>query len=329
MAPASRALVVKLSSLGDLFHALPAVHMLKEGLNLSIDWMTQPEYAELVSCFDDVDRVLTFPRRHFLRGLRAWLSSLRAESYDYVFDFQGLMKSALSARLARAQRRVGPSYCREGAGWLYHEIAGRRDKDRHAVEEALDFARHFNVDMTAPTFPVTLPAIVPDTERPRILYLPCSRWHTKNWSPKHFAQLIRTVHDRVGGRAYLAGAKEDEAVCRLIEQRADRSLRNLCGKTTMVALGGYLKEMDLVVTVDSGPMHMAAALGTPVLALFGATDPKRTGPYGDGHTVLQHGGLTCQPCRSRICLREENDIACMRDLHPDRVAEIVLRLLNR
>ncbi len=329
MVPSSKALVVKLSSLGDLFHALPAVRMLKAGLGLSIHWMTQPEYAELVSCFDDVERVLTFPRRNFVGGMRSWLSELRADSYDYVFDFQGLFKSALSTRMARARRRVGPSYSRECARLLYHEIAGKTDRHRHAVEEALDFVRHFNVEMASPVFPVSIPSQVLNADSPRIAYLPCSRWSTKNWPPAHFARLIRTVHAEVGGSAYLLGGQEDEAVCHGIQEQADIPLHNVCGKTSLVELGGYLKEMDLLVTVDSGPMHMAAALGTPVLALFGATDPKRTGPYGPGHRVLQHGGLPCRPCRSRACLRAEKDIACLRDLHPDRVAESVYGLLNR
>ncbi len=329
MAKSYKALVVKLSSLGDLFHVLPAVHLLKEGLGLSIDWMTQPEYAELVSCFDDVDRVLTFPRRRFFRSFPSWISDLRRETYDYVFDFQGLFKSGLSARLSRAQSRIGPSYHREGAKLFYHEIAGSPDKARHAVEEALDFVRHFDVAAGATVFPVTFPEPSLDEVSLRVAYLPCSRWITKNWPPEHVAALIRSVHERVGGTAFLLGGKEDMAVCASIERMAGTPARNLCGQTSIPELGGYLNKMDLVITVDSGPMHMAAALGVPVLALFGSTDPKRTGPYGTGHRVLQHGGLSCQPCRSRVCLRPEKDIACMRDLRPERVAESVFALLDQ
>lgn len=328
MTPSPKALVVKLSSLGDLFHALPAVHALKEGLGLSIEWMTQPEYAGLVSCFDDVDRVLTFPRRRFFRSIPEWMNELRKESYDYVFDFQGLFKSGMTARMARSRTRIGPAYSREGAKLFYSEIAGSPNKSRHAVDEAMDFVRHFNLPVSQPVFPVTFAPQSVDAPSPRVAYLPCSRWATKNWSAAHFSSLIQAVHERVGGSAFLLGGPDDTEVCAAIEHQTKFSIRNLSGTTSLTDLGGYLKEMDLLVTVDSGPMHMAAALGVPVLALFGSTDPKRTGPYGKGHRVIQHGGLTCQPCRSRICLRPERDIACMRDLRPERVAESVFALLS-
>lgn len=328
MAVASKALVVKLSSLGDLFHALPAVHRLKRELQLSIDWVTQPEYVELVSCFDDVDRVLAFPRNRFFRSFPTWLTELRAESYDYVLDFQGLFKSGLVTRLARAGNRIGPSHHREGAGLFYREVAGVRYKDRHAVDEALDFVRHMGLSAGKADFPVTFPERSVHGPGPHIAYLPCSRWATKNWPPEHFASLIRTMNERVGGTAYLFGGRTDASVCARIAADAGVPLANRCGQTSLIELGGYLKAMDMVVTVDSGPMHMAAASGVPVLAVFGSTDPTRTGPYGERHRVVRHGELSCQPCRSRICLRPERDIACMRDLRPERVAESAVALLR-
>ncbi len=328
MSRPSRALVVKLSSLGDLFHALPAVHILKRDLNLSLDWVAQPEYVDLVSRFDDVDRVIPFPRRRFFRSLHAWITALRAESYEYVFDFQGLLKSAIATRIARAHRRIGPSYHREGARIFYGEIAGTSDKNRHAVEEALDFVHHFDLTPDdTPCFPVTFPSQSLATPSPRVAYLPCSRWMTKNWPPEHFSALIDAIHERVGGSAYLLGSRDDRSTCDRIDSGTDTDITNLCGETSLVELGGYLQSFDLLITVDSGPMHMASAVGTPVLALFGSTDPRRTGPYGEGHRVVQHGALPCQPCRARVCLRPEKDMACMRDLKPERVADIACDLL--
>ena len=320
---------MKLSSLGDLFHSLPAIHVLKRELGLTVDWMTQPEYADLVACFDDVDHVRTFPRRRFLRSFPAWLRELRSESYDYAFDFQGLFKSGLATGLSRAERRIGPSYAREGARFFYHERAGRRDKNRHAVDEALDFVEHLGLTVDEPRFPVTFPEQSVRGAGPRVAYLPCSRWPTKNWPPAHFSALIRRVHARAGGTAYLLGGREDASVCDEIASAQESHVENLCGRTNLVELGGILKAMDLLVTVDSGPMHMAVAVGVPVLALFGSTDPARTGPYGKGHDVIQHGELPCQPCRSRTCARREKDIACMRDLSPERVAEAALARLDK
>ena len=276
-----------------------------------------------------MDRVLTFPRHNFAGGLGELVAAVREEPYRYVFDFQGLLKSGFTARLARSESRIGPSYHREGTGWFYTEIAGVRNKERHAVDEAMDFARHFGIESSEIRFPVSFPKVdvVAAADKPRIGYLPCSRWTTKNWPPQQFAQLIKKLSHEVGGTAYLFGGKSDIDTCNRIEQEAGVSVENLCGKTSMAELGGYLQELDLLITVDSGPMHMAVAAGTPVLAIFGSTDPMRTGPYGSGSRVVSHGGLSCQPCRSRRCLRPGRDLACLTQLHPDRVADVACSML--
>ena len=110
-----RILVIKLSSLGDLAHALPAVRALKARTGATIDWAVQPEYAALIGCCPDVERIIPFPRRNMLRGFGAFARLLRAEHYDLVVDFQGLLKSAVVARLAHTDWRVGPAWAREGA----------------------------------------------------------------------------------------------------------------------------------------------------------------------------------------------------------------------
>lgn len=324
----SKALVVKLSSLGDLFHALPAVHALKRGLNLSVDWVTQPEYAELVGCFEDVDRVLTYPRQAFFRSWPAWRASLRAEAYSYIFDFQGLFKSGFTGFIARGGRRIGPSYARECAAVFYHEVAGRTNKDRHAVDEAMDFARHFDLPESDIRFPVRFPDFAIDGQGPRIAFVPRSRWPTKNWPPEHFSYLIRRLYEAKGSTAYVLGGSADRDVCKEIAREAGVPAANYAGHTRLVELGGLLAQMDLVITVDSGPMHMAAALGVPVLAVFGATDPKRTGPYGVTHRVVYHADLPCRPCRSRMCRHAGRRTACMVDLLPERVLERALQMLE-
>ena len=101
---------------------------------------------------------------------------------------------------------------------------------------------------------------------------------------------------------------------------------NVCGKTSLVELGSLLQEMDLAITVDSGPMHMAASAGVPVLAIFGATDPRRTGPFGEKHRVVVMEGLECRPCFSDWCAR--HDLACLRDLPAERVVTQAMEMLN-
>lgn len=328
MKPSCRVLVVKLSSLGDLFHALPAVHEVKRTLGGSIDWLTQPEYRALVGCFTDVDQVVEFPRRHLIRSFPSFIKALRETRYDYVLDFQGLLKSGISARLARAEQRIGPSYAREGAPLFYSALAGPPNRHRHAVEEALDIPRFMGITPSTPVFPVQFPVQERSGPRPHIGLLPCSRWETKNWPPEHFSKLAAMLHQKVGGTLFLIGGPEDVETGARIEREAGVPMQNLCGRTSIVEMGGMLQGMDLMITVDSGPMHVAAALNVPVLALFGATDPNKTGPYGPGHIALQRGGLDCQPCHSRWCLRPGRDLLCMRDLQPERVFSAALEMLQ-
>lgn len=325
-----RLLIIKLSSLGDLFHALPAVHALKEASGATVDWLVQSAYVPLVDCFPDVDRVMEFPRQRVLLFLFRFLQELRRERYDLVVDLQGLLKSAIPARLARRNGGapvIGPSFHREGARWFYHAIAGPRNKDRHAVDECLDVLRWLDWPLPeTPEFPVQFPKMPVAGSGPLVGMVPASRWLTKNWPPEYFADVARRLAN-VGARILLMGGKDEQLVCDQIEQSlgAESGVINYCGKTRLPELGGLMAGCDLVITVDSGPMHMAAAIGRPVLALFGPTEPTRTGPYGRASQTLWVNGLSCRPCFSKTC--ERKDIACMRQLYPSRVAEVALGML--
>lgn len=312
-----RVLIVKLSSLGDLFHALPAVARLAEARSADIDWVTHPAYIDLVRRFAPVRRVIGFPRHGFAMKAPAFLRELRAETYDLAIDMQGLLKSAFVTRAARAKRRIGPSFHREGSHLFYDAVTGPRNKDRHAVEENLDLLDHLGVPRGEVAFPVNWPT-PPDLPSGRnIALLPCSRWPTKNWPPEYFAALAKALRNEAS--LFVFGSPEDAAVGQQIAEAAGGGVVNQCGRTSLAELGGWLAAMDLVITVDSGPMHIAAATGTPVLALFGPTDPRRTGPYGAAHRVLVREGLACRPCLSRTCRLPEADTRCLRGLTPEVV----------
>ncbi len=327
----SRILVVKLSSLGDLFHPLPAVRQLKAATGATVDWLVQPDYADLVRCFRDVDNVLVYPRRHVWRSLPGFVASLRHRAYDLVVDFQGLLKSAWPARLARLEpggRRIGPSFAREGSRLFYSALAGPRNKNRHAVEENLDICRFLNLPETTPEFPLRFPRQFQPGARPRVALAPASRWPTKNWPVAHAANLADGLVREAGATVFLVGGPAESATCAEVAAAAQEraGVHTLAGRTTLVDLGSVLQEMDLLVTVDSGPMHMAAALGVPVLALFGPTDPSRTGPYGPGHRVLVVERVPCRPCFSNTCAR--GDFVCLQNLFPSRVLAEAVDMLH-
>ena len=262
---------------------------LKRGLGAEVDWVANELYAGLVASFEDVDRVIPFPRSRLAAGLRSFRRELRAREYDLVVDLQGLLKSALVAKWARAKRRIGPSFQREGARLFYDEVAGRRDKNRHAVDECLDVARHLGLPLGAAEFPVHFPDVPLEAPRPRVALLPCSRQARKNWPPERFIEVARALRAKAGVSLHLVGGAADVAVCDAIAAGAGGGATQWCGKTSLLELGGLLRGMDLLVTVDSGPMHMAVAVGTPVVAVFGPTHPERTGPFGPGHVVVRQG----------------------------------------
>jgi ADP-heptose:LPS heptosyltransferase len=318
-------LVVKLSSLGDLFHALPAVHNLKAELNAKIGWVTQPEYADLVRCFTDVDHVLTFPRRGFLQRCGPFLRELRSRRYEWAVDLQGLLKSGFAVRMARTGRRIGPSFHREGSRWLYDAVAGPRNRNRHAVDENLDVIRFLGLRVATPEFPVRFPGAPRNEPAPRIALFPCSRWASKNWPEERFAVAAARIRERTGGTVFLLGGASDRPACDRIAAASGGPAVNLAGQCSLVETGSLLRNMNLVVSNDSGPMHMAAALDVPVLALFGPTNPLRTGPHGPKHRVLL-AKSPCAPCLSPVCPRPPQ--TCMSDIPVDAVVQASLEMLG-
>lgn len=318
-----RILIVKLSSFGDLFHVLPLVHELKQQCAAHIDWLTQDAYTGLVGCFPDVDHVLEFPRYAPLRRL-AWLQHLRNTRYDMILDCQGLLKSAVLARLARGERRIGPSFHREGSRLFYDEVAGACNKQRHAVDEHQDMLRHLGLNVPAPVFPVHFPSRTLTEPGPHIAITAHSRWSTKNWPEERFEALIERLLTHTGGTIYLPGDAATAAWSARVAARGAGRVVDLAGKTTMVEMGSLLQAMDLLVSVDSGPVHLAAAIGIPCVTVFGPTDARRTGPYGNRHRVLT-APIDCRPCFSRTCRR--GCTACLQNVPVDEVLQAVLDLL--
>ncbi|MDD5704443.1 MAG: glycosyltransferase family 9 protein [Kiritimatiellae bacterium] len=322
---APRILIVKLSSLGDIMHALPTVHALREQLQAEIHWAVQPEYAALVGCFPDVARIVTVPRRRWWQGLGTAWRELRRVPFDMAIDLQGLCKSAIVTRAARARRRIGPSYAREGAWLFYTELAGKPNRERHAVEQAMDVLdllglqrpRKPEVALHYPT--VALPGAVP-----RVAILPTSRWETKNWPVEHFATVARRLTEECGATLLVLGDAAATPTGETIRAQAPQAIVNACGRYSLPELFGVLSQCDLLIANDTGPVHMAAALGVPCLVLFGPTRPERTGPYGPNHHTLQRD-LPCRPCMSRRC--RIGGHACLAGLPCDLVFDTAAAML--
>ena len=246
-----RVLIIKLSSLGDLFHVLPVVHILKTEFDATIDWATQLEYVELVRCFPQVSRVIGFPRHRFAAGFLRFQRVLREVGYDAVIDLQGLFKSGFVGRLARASRRIGPSYHREGSGIFYTDVVGKNDPNRHAVIKALDISTWLGLKNTAPAFVTSFPDVSLKMSGLRIALVPCSRWKTKNWAPQSFGKVGMALQNRLSAAIYIVGGPDDQNVCAGVAAMIPDSV-DLSGRCSLPQTGGILQQMDLVISVDSG-----------------------------------------------------------------------------
>ena len=324
-----RILIVKLSALGDVVQALPVLAALKRGHpGLEIDWVAERPQAELLEGHPLLRRLIVFPRREILalfkRGrpagaiklFREFLSALRAEHYDAVLDLQGLFKSAIPVALSRSSRKLGFANHREGSTLPLTEKLPPYDPDLHAVRRYLLAAEALGGVSEPVKFPLPrYPSPEEVAERralpppPWLIFIPATRWRTKLWPEENW----RTLSEKARGLGlpllWVGGPGDREYV-----ERCAAYGENLCGRLTFKELCGILSGARAVVSVDTGPMHLAAALDRKVVALFGPTAPWRTGPFGEGHRVLR-AGLPCSPCFRKKC----RDPRCMQALTPEEV----------
>ncbi len=278
---ATRILVVRLGAMGDIIHTLPAVATLKHSFPGSrLTWIVEPRWACLLDGNPFVDRVILLDR-HSFAGLRSAWSELRRERFDLAADFQGLVKSALVASLARPDRIFGwhRSHLRERPAGLFYSNPVR-SRAAHIVDRNLELATAVGATSLLHTFP--LPPGKPEGELPAgdfVLASPMAGWNAKQWPLPFYNDLARKLGER--GLPLVLNAPPERAAT-LAE--APEAWPHLSG------LGGLIhatRRARAIVGVDSGPLHLGAALAKPGVAIFGPTDPGRNGPYGNSMKVLR------------------------------------------
>lgn len=307
-----RILIVKPSSLGDVVHALPTVNLIrKKFADAHISWLINAELSSLLKKCPVINERIEFHRRR--RG--SWLPllrQLRRQRFDLVVDLQGLLRSGLFAFATGAKRRIGLSDAREGSRLFYTETV--QAPRAHAVDRYLLVARHLDCPDGPVEFPLGLEGRAPS--RPLIAVNPSARWDTKLWGDDKFAELVRRLPQ---SRVVLTGlAAEHARIDKILGgSRSVATARNLAGGTDLFQLAELYARCCVVITNDSGPMHVAAAVGTPVVAIFGPTDPALTGPYGKQHVVLC-SGIPCSPCLKPHCTHTPR-MECMHKVTVEQV----------
>jgi len=324
-------LIVKLSAIGDVIHTLPSLAALRRlWPDADITWAVEEAAADLLYNHPDLNRVVVSGRKRWLREMRggmiarpltemhAFFNALRFRQYDLVIDFHGLFKSAAIVFLSGGKRKLGYDSLQEGSGLFYTEKIPE-EMEKHAVERYLDFVRYLARGKGGKALPETPEFRIAVGEKeenkvseifhaggglpgqkipPFVAVNPVAFWETKLWEDAKFALLGDRIREELGVMVVLTGG-EAAPLEKIRKQMKTRAL-NAGGQTSLRELAALYKKAHLVVTTDSGPMHLAAAVGTPVVALFGPTDPARTGPYGAGHRVIRTG-VSCSPCFRKQC----------------------------
>lgn len=339
-------LLVKLSAIGDVVHTLPSLAALRKRYpDAHLSWLVDEAASDLLCSHPMLNEVIIYPRRRFenlsrdlkqwprlIKEVRSFIKHLRNKSYDVVIDFQGLLKSGVLTGISRGKCKLGFAGGREGSSiFLTHKLP-RYDPDEHAVLRYLRLAYHLDSDIGEPEFPLAIGKADLDNMTQlledrgigncRILCLnPGATWETKRWTSKGFAEVADRCFERWDMIPIIVGGPGDKGLASDITMFTKHSVIDLTGLTSLRTLAALYRRAEVVVSTDTGPMHLAAAAGAPVVALFGPTAPWRTGPFGKKQQVIRLE-LQCSPCFKRHCPEPK----CMVDISPEQVIKAVEKI---
>lgn len=339
-------LLVRLSALGDCLHAIPSLVELRTKFpNAEIGWAIEEMSYSLLKDHPMVDRFHVFPRRAFKRGTGTFMSRMRSLSvfrkelaavgYDTSIDLQGLAKSGLVSWWSGAKTRIG--FRGEESRELNRVFASERisppEEAVHVVEKNLSLLRPLGISLpnkpgwAMPSYETERQAMRPFLKecglidengavKPYCIINPGATWFTKRWAPESFGEVAKGLREQFALPVVVTWAGSEE-------RRAGETIVSIAGGQAFLApdtdlrhLAALTADAQLFVGNDTGPLHLAVALKVNTVAIFGATDPLRNGPYGTGHRI-QTGGVDCHPCWKTTC--ERTDRACLTWVKPETV----------
>jgi heptosyltransferase-2 len=323
-----RILIRSTNWLGDAVMTIPAVRAFKRGRpDAHVTVLTPAKLADLWASVDEVDAVIPIQSGE---GIFAIAKRLR-DRFDVAVVLPNSLRTALEVWLARIPRRVGyPGHHRRLLlNQVFRERKSKRKpaaaKPKHQVYHYLALAEFCGADVASALEGPRVPA--DDAERiSRLGIVPGAEYGpAKRWLPERFAEVMRRMHDETAAEWRMFGVTKDRAVADLILSQAGVPCVDRVGKTTLRELIDELRQCDLLLTNDTGTMHLAASLGVRVVAIFGSTEPELTGPLGSGHIVLRRK-VECAPCFLREC---PIDFRCMKAIETAEVVEAIKSQLQR
>jgi heptosyltransferase-1 len=329
-------LIILHGSIGDVTRALPLAGIIRSGFpKAHLVWAVEPPSLLLVARFPAVQEVMLFDRRRWWREWLPFLRRVRAKRFDLVLDLQRHLKSGVISRWSGAPFRLGfhRRDCKE-LNWLFnnHFIPAVGD-EISKLSHYLKFAEYLGLDPSPVAWKFQLTS---EENRNVDKYVAAiqggfaalfvgSRWESKRWFPTQAAECASTIRKRHDLQIVLLGGKEDRSIAAEIMSRAAAPMINLVGQTTLAEAIGIIARARFAVGPDTGLMHIAAALRTPVVSLWGATSPLRAGPYGFEELVIQ-GKASCVPCYRRQCPIGR---ICMHSIDLEEIAEKIRMALSR
>jgi heptosyltransferase I len=327
-----RFLIVRLGSLGDVVHAIPAVAALKRHHPAAvIDWIVDPRYADLVGCVTAVDRVIAFDPRQSWWASRQVGRKLRRSRYQAAIDLQGLLKSAVLARAAGARRTVGytRAHLREPLAAIFYTATHDPGDVPHVIHKGISLMQALGVTDSSIAFPLEVPpSYVADGIASRAgeagyaLINPGAAWPNKRWPPARFGAVAKSLRDRLGMRSLVLWGPGEEIMAAQVVAASSGAAERL-SRTTIVDIAAVTQGARLMLSGDTGPLHIAAAVGTPIVALFGPTRAERNGPWAPADiSISRYDRCDCH--YERRCRR---DSPCIDDISVDEVMATIERRL--
>ncbi|OAI46937.1 lipopolysaccharide heptosyltransferase I [Planctomycetaceae bacterium SCGC AG-212-F19] len=338
---ARRIVIIKPSALGDIIHALPVLAALRGRFpDAYIAWVVNRTYEGLLEGHPYLNAVLPFDRglakRELLQaalGYGQFFRLLRREKFDLAIDLQGLFRSGMMMHATGAPRRVGLQSGREGARWFYTDIIpGTELGNLHAVDRYWLVAQALGAGNPAKRFSIPISdaahawsaELLQEQPQPWVMVGVGARWVTKRWPTEHFATLLRKTQDRFGGTAIFVGGPDETDAARQVARRLRGHTLDLTGRTSLPKLAALLARADVMLANDTGPLHLAAALGRPVVAPYTCTKIRLTGPYGAESGAVA-SRIWCQGSLLKVCDRME----CMTELTPFRIWPVLHGILQQ
>lgn len=333
-------MLIKLSALGDVIHALPVSYAIKETFpNSKLTWVVEPQSREIVEMNPCVDEIITFYKKDFktIRGLWNNLIPFRREiqdeRYDVVLDLQGLFKSAAIAFFAKSPMKIGTCDMREGSDKISKRIVGEHSEG-HVVDRYLDSARAIGCRVDEVQFPLEIPEDVASetTEllasegvrinSPYVVMVVGASWATKRWKTSHFVAMAEWLYANRVVPVLVGSGTVDSFIASEVSNAMEVPPVNLVGRLNLKQLAFTLDNARLVIGADTGPTHLAVALETRTIMLMGATNPNRTGSYDQQENIMMVD-RPCKICMKKICPKK---LDCLELITPEMVQRKIMEM---